>query len=83
MSIDYAENLEPVLQKTEYATVEIQPMNIHHRNSNRYYTHPPVSIDYAKNPGIVLQKIEYVATKIQPMDIHHRNSNKYIVFLWV
>ena len=83
MGIDYGENLEPVLQKTEYAAVEIQPMNIHHRNSNRYYTHPPVSIDYAKNPGIVLQKIEYVATKIQPMDMHHRNSNRYIVFLWV
>ena len=37
VSTEYAENPEPVLQKTEYAAVEIQHMNIHHshRNSNR------------------------------------------------
>ena len=36
VSTDYAENLEPIMQKTEYATAKIQPMDMHHRNSNRY-----------------------------------------------
>ena len=36
VSTDYAENPEPIMQKTEYATAKIKPMDMHHRNSNRY-----------------------------------------------
>ena len=36
ISTDYAENPEPVPQKTEYAAAEIEPMDIHHKNNNRY-----------------------------------------------
>ena len=45
MSIDYAENPEPVLQKTEYAVAKIQPIDIHHKNSNRYIVFLSVQID--------------------------------------
>ena len=36
VSTDFAENPESILQKIEYANAEIQPMDMHHRNSNRY-----------------------------------------------
>ncbi|KAM3739408.1 hypothetical protein ACB098_08G022200 [Castanea mollissima] len=45
VSTDYVENLELVLQKREYATAEIQPMDIHHRNNNRYIVFLWVRID--------------------------------------
>ena len=41
VSTNYAENPEPILQKTKYAATEIQPMDIHNRNNNKYYTQPP------------------------------------------
>ena len=34
VSTNYADNPEPVLQKTKYAATEIQPVDIHNRNNN-------------------------------------------------
>ena len=34
VSTNYADNPEPILQKTKYAATEIQPMDIHNRNNN-------------------------------------------------
>ena len=48
---------EQRLQKNKYAAKEIQPMDMRYRNSNRYYTQPPVSTDYAENSEPVLQKL--------------------------
>ena len=45
VSTDYAENPELVLQKTKYVAAEIQPMDIHHRNNNRYIVFLWVRID--------------------------------------
>ena len=36
ISTNYAENPEFVRRKTEYVAAKIQPMDIHHRNSNKY-----------------------------------------------
>ena len=38
VSTNYEENPELVLQKTKHVATEIQPMDIHQRNNNRYYT---------------------------------------------
>ena len=43
VSIDYVENPELALQKTEYAATK--PMDIYHRNSNRYIVFLLVQID--------------------------------------
>ena len=48
VSIDYAENPEPVLQKTEYAVAEIQPWT-YITEIAIDITLSPLSIDYAEN----------------------------------
>ena len=93
---NYAENPEPVLQKTKYTTTKIQPMDRHNRNNNRYYTQHPCKHRLCRNLQPVLQKTEYAVAEIQPWtyiteiatDItlnppKHRLSRKYkcIIFL--
>ena len=38
VSTYYAKSPEPILQKTKYVATEIQPMDMHQRNNNIYYT---------------------------------------------
>lgn len=60
-----------VLQKTECAATEIQPMDNITETTTDITLNPSVSTDYAENPEPVLQKTEYAAVE------------KYIFFLWV
>nr|POE44642.1 hypothetical protein CFP56_77745 [Quercus suber] len=55
-----------VLQKTEYAATEIQPMDNITETTTDITFNSPVSTDYAENPEPVLQKTEYAAVEIQP-----------------
>ena len=54
--IDYAENPEIVLQKTEYAAAEIHPCTYITETATNIALSPLVSTDYAENPEHNLQK---------------------------
>ena len=66
VNTDYVENPKPVLQKTEYAATEIQPMDKITETTIDITLSLPVNTDYAENLELVLQKIEYAAVEIQP-----------------
>ena len=48
---------EQRLQKNKICSKRNTAMDMRYRNSNRYYTQPPVSTDYAENSEPVLQKL--------------------------
>ena len=54
ISTDYAENPEPVLQKIEYAAVEIQLWTYITETTTYITLSPPESTDYAENPEPIL-----------------------------
>ena len=54
--IYYAENLEIVLQKTEYAVTEIHPCTYVIEIATNIAFSPVVSTEYAENPELNLQK---------------------------
>ena len=53
---DYAKNPEIVLQKIEYAVVEIHPCTYVTETATNIALSPPVSTDYAENPELNQQK---------------------------
>ena len=56
---DYAENLEIVLQKIEYAVTEIHPCTYVIEIATNIAFSPVVSTEYAENPELNLQKQKY------------------------
>ena len=80
VNTDYAENPEPVLQKTEYAATEIQPMDNITETTIDITLSPPISTDHAENPEPVLQKTEYAAVEIQPWTYITETANNNIYY---
>ena len=93
VSTDYAENPKLVLQKIEYAVAKIQRMDIHHRNSNRYYTQPAYKHRLCRkswtcsteNRICSSRNIAHGHTSQKQQQIHHFSLglNRCINFLWV